>query len=333
MAVVGTMLIHGRNRVRWLLLVAALSIGMYGIKGGAWAVLTGGVHRVFGPAGSFLFDNNFFGLACVMVIPVMMMLAREEPNKWMRRLLYGAVVLNILAAVFTYSRGAVVGLAIVLPLLFLRSQQRILLLVFIVPLAFIGKDLLPEKWVTRQESTLNYEQDESAMQRLATWNVHLNVALDRPLVGAGFNFHDSPDVQRYRSYASPETIRYLSHAHGTAAHSVYFQLLGQHGFVGLGLFLGMLGAMYFRLRRIIRLCIGRKDVQWIASYASGLRIALIGYVVCGIFLSVAYFELLYLMVTVPAILAREMAAAGVGRVSTMVHRGTPLYPAAPAPKV
>lgn len=311
MALVGTMLIHGRNRVWLLLMVAAFSIGIYGIKGGAWALATGGAHRVWGPRGSFIFDNNTFGLAMTMTIPLLVMLAREEKNKWLKRLLIGSAGLSIVAAVFTYSRGAAVGLAIVLPLLFLRSNQRLILILLAVPLAFFAEDLLPEKWVKRQATTANYQMDESAMQRFAVWAIHWNIALERPLTGAGFNFHDTADVPRFHSYGNPDTVGYLPQAHGTTAHSIYFQILGQHGFVGLFLFVAMLGFTYLRLGRIRRLARGHPEVGWLSSIASGLRIGLIGYGVCGAFLSLAYFPLIYLIVTLPALFERELKAAGV----------------------
>jgi len=51
--------------------VIVLSIGFFVLKGGLFTVLGGGTNWVFGPAGSFIHDNNELGLALVTVIPLM----------------------------------------------------------------------------------------------------------------------------------------------------------------------------------------------------------------------------------------------------------------------
>ena len=54
-----------------------------------------------------------------------------------------------------------------------------------------------------------------------------NLALDRPLVGGGFDPYTAEVFRRYL----PDYDRIH------AAHSIYFQVLGEHGFVGLALFI------------------------------------------------------------------------------------------------
>src|SRR5262249_10965554 len=73
-----------RKRLRYLLLVTGLSIGFFGLKGGIFSIATGGNYRIYGPPGSFIEDNNDFGLAVLMVVPLLVYLAREEPRKWIR---------------------------------------------------------------------------------------------------------------------------------------------------------------------------------------------------------------------------------------------------------
>src|SRR5262245_57307827 len=84
MAIIPTTVIYGKERSRLLLLVIALSIGYYRVKGGVWTILTGGGERVHGPSQSFISQSNGIGLGLVMVIPIMVALLAEEKRKWYR---------------------------------------------------------------------------------------------------------------------------------------------------------------------------------------------------------------------------------------------------------
>lgn len=310
MTFVMSMLIFGRTRVRTLLLVAALSIGFYGFKGGIFSVLTGGVYRIWGPEDTFIADNTAIGLAMAMVLPLLIFLAREEKTVWFRRVLYTTAGLTCISIPLTYSRGALLGLAAVLPLIFLRSNKKFLIVLLLLPIGYFGKDLIPQGLFDRAGTIQSYEKDHSAMQRLQAWSVAWNVAKDYPLIGAGFDFEGAPDQFRWLSYGAPEysLIDDPKFRQPRAAHSIWFQLLGQHGFIVLGLFLMMLALTMVHLQRLKRATQNQLDAKWIHNYASALQIGLTAYLVCGTFLSLAYFDLMYLYVAATAILQREWKA-------------------------
>ncbi|MGH8717792.1 MAG: putative O-glycosylation ligase, exosortase A system-associated, partial [Burkholderiales bacterium] len=201
MTFVMTMLIFGRKRIRVLLLVAALSIGFYGFKGGIFSIVTGGEHRIWGPDSTFIADNTAIGLAMAMVLPLLIFLAREEKRIWFRRFLYLTAALTCIAIPLTYSRGALLGLAAVLPLILLKTNKKFLIILLLLPLGYFGKTLVPTQLLERTETIQTYEQDQSAMQRLQAWSVAWNVAKDYPLSGAGFDFESYHDSSRWLSYA------------------------------------------------------------------------------------------------------------------------------------
>ncbi len=77
------------------------------------------------------------------------------------------------------------------------------------------------------------------------------------------------------------------------AHSIYFEVLGEQGFVGLALFL-TLGWLAFRQgNRIRKLCRDRHELQWAFDLASMVQVCLVGYAVAGAFVGLAYFDLYY----------------------------------------
>ncbi len=306
-AFVTTMLIYGRFRIHMLLLVIALSIGFYGVKGGLFAIATAGEYRVWGPGNSFIGDNNAIGLALNMVLPLALLVAREESRRWLRWALYAVFWLSVPAVVFTYSRGALLGLICVMVPLFWRYKGRalalgaMLLLVLSLGQGMLPDQLVPQKWIERQETTLNYREDWSAMQRIQAWGVAWNIAVDRPLLGAGFDFEYADDTARWLSYAN-----FLGEWENRtrAAHSIYFQILGSHGFLGFGLFMLLLVGTFWRLHRLSALE-QNPEAAWIGRYARAMQISLIPYMISGAFLNLAYFDLFWTYLAISAVLHRE----------------------------
>src|SRR6266567_3499949 len=117
-------LFQDRVRLRWLYMVPALGLGFYGVKGALWVLRTGGGgtgaeegYRVFGPDMSFFADANNIGPALCMILPILLYLSRDEERPWLKRILRLAFPLSIISIIFTFSRGAFLGLAVVLTVL------------------------------------------------------------------------------------------------------------------------------------------------------------------------------------------------------------------------
>jgi putative inorganic carbon (HCO3(-)) transporter len=304
MTLLSTMFIYGKKRVSTLIFTIALSIGFYGFKGAVFVVNTGGAGQVQGPAGSFLDGNTFIGLGMNMVLPVILFLARDDERLWVKRLLYVLFGLTIISIIFTTSRGAYVGLAVMLPLMFLRSNKKWLALLVMIPALVAAPYILPERIFQRANTIENYEEESSANQRLEAWLVAWRLAKDHPLTGAGFDFETVMSQQLWTDYSDE---RFAKHSRGVAsAHSIYFQILGQHGFIALALFLGLLASSMLRMQRIIRMAQRRAGFAWLANYATGIQIGLVGYIVSGAFLSSGYFDLAYLYFALGAIFEREL---------------------------
>src|SRR6185437_4329360 len=169
--------------------------------GAIFVVNTGGAGQVKGPEGSFIDGNTFIGLALNMVMPLVLVLAREEKRRWLKILLYATFVSSIISVIFTTSRGAYLGLGAIIPLMFLRARSKWLALIILVP-ALVGAQFLPNRIFHRAEQIEDYQQESSANQRLQSWTVAWHVALDYPLTGAGFEFEYTPDTERWLSYGN-----------------------------------------------------------------------------------------------------------------------------------
>ena len=139
-----------------------------------------------------------------------------------------------LASLGSYSRGALLAIAAMGAFLWLKSKEKLaigLALVLVVPVLLLA---MPSQWHERMDTIKEYKADASAMGRVNAWHMATNLALDRPL-GGGFQIYDAGVFARYAPV--PEDIH--------AAHSIYFQVLGEHGFIGLFLYLA-LGVLTWR---------------------------------------------------------------------------------------
>lgn len=312
------LLIYGERRILVVILVITGSLAFFGFKGGLFAISTGGAHMVLGPAGSYLSGNTYIGLAMIMVLPLILVSARMFHQNWvdfgsplLRRFArpigyagYAVFWLTAIAILATHSRGAFVGLLAVAPLLFLHMKKKWLMLAIgFVAVAAVGVTA-PEPLVERWQTIQAYEEDNSAMQRIQSWGVAWNAATERPLVGMGFRAHHL-GYEWYISYANFEG----SWRHALSPHSVYFGLMQEHGFVGLALFLMLMGFTFMTLNRIRRTARRRTQQIWLAEYAWALQIGLLGYLTAGAFLDVTYFNLLYAFVALAVIMRRELEEA------------------------
>jgi probable O-glycosylation ligase (exosortase A-associated) len=301
MTFVTMILVNNRPRLRLLLLTIALSIGFFGFKGGIFGFRSGGSGRVYGPPGSFIEDNNDLALALLMVLPLLFYLAKDEPRKWLRLLLRATGLLSIIAVVFTYSRGGFVGLAAVTAVWLLKAKHKLLAVLLVVVGVYVGISIVPERWFSRME-TIGDAQEESAAGRINAWHFAWNLASSRPLVGGGFDVFTREQFERF----APDPYDFHD------AHSIYFEILAEQGFIGLGLFLTLLLSTFASLRGLRRRYRRTPSSRWVADYASMLETCLVGYVTSGAFLGRAYFDLSYHLIAstiILKVLARQQATA------------------------
>jgi hypothetical protein len=80
---------------------------------------------------------------------------------------------------------------------------------------------------------------------------------------------------------------------GHDAHSIYFNLLGEHGWVGLGLFLLVVASIFATLRRLRNMGKRHEELAWVGNYAHMFQASIVTYLITGAFLSAAYFDLAY----------------------------------------
>lgn len=294
MIFVAMMVLYTRKHIIALVWVLVVSIGFYGVKGGAFTIATGGSYRVWGPAGSFIEGNNEVALAMIMVIPLMFFLRSLYEGVWVRRAFLGAMLLSAAAALGSQSRGALLAI-VAMSLLFwwrldsvdMREGKKVgnhrFVFGILILLAGVAFTLfMPESWHQRMDTIGTYQKDASAMGRINAWYMAWNLATHN-FFGGGYSIYNHATFILYAP--DPDDVH--------AAHSIYFQVLGEHGFIGLILFMAM-WILSWRWAGWLRVNAGTsEETRWASVLGSMVQASLAGYAVGGAFLSLAYFDLPY----------------------------------------
>lgn len=292
MVIITVALIIKREQIHWFVWIVVFSIGFYGVKGGAFTLATGGGYRVWGPGG-FIGGNNEIALAIILVIPFMYYAYQTvDPARiWLRRGLLVSLPLSAAAAIGSHSRGALLAIAAMAAFLWWRSQKKFAVGIILGVVGFVLLAFMPSNWTERMQTIETYDKDASAMGRINAWYMAWNLANDHLLTGGGFAIYEAPIFAKYAP--DPFDIH--------AAHSVYFQILGEHGWIGLFLWMGI---WWFTWRAAGWLRAHGKAEDgslWCSQLGAMCQVSLVGYAVGGAFLSLAYFDLPYnIMVIVVA---------------------------------
>jgi putative inorganic carbon (hco3(-)) transporter len=282
MTLVALAVVRSEKQIRIFLWIFVMSVAFYGIKGGVFAAVTGGEFRVYGPPDSHIEDNNAISVALVMMIPLMAFLAEDLKNRFLKGAMMVSILLSIASIISSYSRGAFVAGGAMLLFIAIKSRRRLLLIplfALAIPLILLA---MPGKWWDRMATITSSNYDQSVQGRFNAWRTIWNLAVDRPIFGGGFEIY-TPDVfQRYSP--NPQDIH--------AAHSIYFQMLGEHGFVGLGLFLLLAALMWRTGSRVIRASTDDGN-RWKGDLARSLQVSMIGFLVGGLTVNIAYWDVYY----------------------------------------
>jgi len=304
MTFVTLIVINERQRLHGVIWMIALSMGFYGIKGGIFTIVHGGVYRVQGPLGTFIGGNNEMALALVMTVPLIRYLHLQETRQWLKTGLMGAMLLTAIAAIGSQSRGALVGMLAMGFFLWIKSRNKFMTGFLIVIAVGMLAAVMPQEWYDRMATTKSYKEDDSALGRINAWHTAFNVASHR-ITGGGIEMFQ-PSV--FRDYA-PEPFRVHD------VHSVYFEMMGEHGFIGFGLFMSIMALTWLKGSSVIRRAKRRPELKWAQDLAAMTQVSMIGFATCGAFLGLSYFDFYWHLVAIMVILehlVKQEEAATIG---------------------
>jgi probable O-glycosylation ligase (exosortase A-associated) len=287
-------IVRDRRSIEVMVWMIALSIGFYGFKGGVFTLATGGRYMVWGPPGTFVEGNNEIALALTMILPLLWYLGKQVEGTWKKRAIGLGFVLCLISVVGSYSRGAYLAIAAVLAVIWWRSNKKVVGAALMIAATVMAFGLMPEKFTTRVDSIAKYSEDASAQGRINAWEFSWNVAMAHPVQGGGYGVFNRNAFQRY----APDPNNFHD------AHSIYFEMLGEQGFVGLVLFLVLAFLAFLESQRIRKVTRDDPEKAWAFDLATALQASAIAYAVGGAFLGLSYFDLPYQLVALLVLTAR-----------------------------
>ena len=293
-----------------MILSAASIIIAAGIKtaasGGGYGVL-----NLMSDSNSGLYESSTLACVAISLIPFILYLRRNStifPPDWRVSLFCGALCFAcLLIPVGTEARTGLICIA-ALSVMMLRAVKRPFLYVFAA--AFLGLaslPLLPESFTKRMDTMNEVQADESASTRLAVWRWTLDYVGIHPM-GGGFDSYRGNSF-RYEVRASSKfdpnapavqepgsTVVVVDEAR--AFHSAYFEMLGEQGWPGLGIWLFIHLSGLLRMEMLLRRYRNRapEDGHWIAGLATALQQANIIYLIGAAFIGVAYLSFAYMLI-------------------------------------
>lgn len=297
-AMVVIQLTNTRLRAHALLWVLVLGVGFFGAKGGLFTFLTLGQYRVQGIETTILEDNNHLGIAMATILPLMVYLREQSARPVTKRCLEAMLALTLVAILGTHSRGALISLLVFGGFFWLYSKQKLLISVGFIAVACIGLMFMPAAWTERMATIGSAGEDASFQGRVDAWLINIRFANDNPLTGAGLRIPYEPDIAKKVAPELAESAK--------AAHSIYFEILGGSGYVGLSIFLMTLGlavitAMVSAKRRQGS---SRGSGSWTGRFNYFAQISLLTFCVGGASVSMEMWDGYWLIIALIAATAR-----------------------------
>ncbi|MDP2902558.1 MAG: putative O-glycosylation ligase, exosortase A system-associated [Methylovulum sp.] len=305
-------ILERKLHVDFIIWILVLSIGALAASEGLKFIASGGSHR-FGYLIGITGDNNFFAVMILTLLPLSFYLVTQTTHKFIKQGLVWVVILMVLGLISTYSRSGFVGLA-VLGIFFIKSSKRKVLWITIFAIVIsLSAEILPEEWFSRMNTVESAEGDSSFMHRVMVWKMCVLIALNNPYFGGGFKAVENlPIWQKYVGdfyildfIPTPdadfnESVR--------ASHSIYFQVLSDQGFVGLGLFLLIIASAYIKIGQIEQRAKTNGMEDWVFNLLTMLRLSITVYCISGGTVAIAYFDFFYAVLAIIFVLDNRIVS-------------------------
>lgn len=299
-AMVMPVFITTRQRLHAVLIMIALGLAFHGTVEGLKVIKSGGSHHPGGIPTTMMSDNNHFAVGMAMVLPLVFYLYQYSSRALVRYAFAGSFFMTVICVLGTQSRGGFIAVAAVGAWMVAASRRKVLALVMVILTAGIMVSVAPDSWFNRMETIQSADEDSSFMGRVASWKISSAVALANPVFGGGFHAQQfQPVWEQFRG--SEGLLGFVStpapDLRGKAAHNIFFEVMGDLGFVGWAIFVAVMINAYLT-RRDIRRRIKSADhpMVWASDMADLLWISVVAYGVGGSAVSLAYFESYYMVV-------------------------------------
>ena len=314
-------------------LIMVLAAGSIIIPAGIKTIVSGGGYGTLVSLvqdNSGLYEGSTLSTVAIAMIPLTLWVAKHgtiiPASRWTMAFGAALVFAALLVPIGTQTRTGLVCIAVLAVLLLRSARYRFLYLGAGALALAAALPFLPASYTERMGSIAGFQSDESASTRVAVWEWTWDYAKRNPKGGGFDSFLGNSFTYQTRSVeevGSTETVEYGTVTdEGRAFHSAYFELLGEQGWVGLGLWLWLQLAGLWQMERVRRRLKSRDDPEarrW-RSLATALQHGQLVYLVGAVFIGVGYQPFMFMLLGLQIALSTIMAR----------HRFAPAGPKSPA---
>ena len=236
----------------------------------------------------------------------------------------GGFALCILAVLGSNSRGGFLALSVLGLWYWLTSPRKLVSAIFVAIVAAGVVNFAPDRWFERIATIKEAGDDQSFMGRVAAWKVSVNIANDHPVFGGGFDATQVSAIwDQYKTAPNFIDIEIPASISYKAAHSNYFQVMGDLGYVGLFLFLSLLASAYitrWQIKGLVKRLPGNN--AWASDLSTAITLSLVAYMAGGAGVSLGYFELVYLQIVMLSIVRQMLLRQVEQEKAVLIHART-----------
>lgn len=276
--------INTKEQLEFCLITFISSISYYVIQSGIKSFLGGGGYGrvlISTANNSGLTESSTLAMVSVILISLLiflnkhtLLLTKFKDNKIFWR---ASILVSLMSVIGTQARTGLVSLLVFIGIYVIKSQNKIrnsflVILVSIITLSFFASDT----WMQRMDTMNDIETDTSAMGRVAVWKWTWAFVKENPN-GGGFHSYLANAGELYAGSSAK------------AFHSIYFETLGEHGYIGLLLFLMLIFFTWMSNSSISKY----KIDPWISDLAMTFNHCLLIFCVGGAFIGVAFQPIIY----------------------------------------
>ncbi len=250
-------------------------------------------YRITGPIG----DPNFYAQILLVLVPLALERLWHERQPILRFLAGWALAVCLLSIIFTFSRGAFLGLIIITILFIWHYRIRFVPLLITLLLGSFLLQFVPEQYSERVQTMTNLipglsqedaRNDSSFRGRLSETQAGWRMFKEHPLLGVGLNNY----AVHYQTYS--RQIGIDSRLEDRAAHNLYLEIAAETGLLGLTVFGTLLAFTFISLNKAYRK-LNQVGQLHEANMLHAFTLGLFGYLVAAFFLHAAYPRYLWLL--------------------------------------
>ncbi|PCD04389.1 putative O-glycosylation ligase, exosortase A system-associated [Sphingomonas spermidinifaciens] len=292
-----------RLRMEALVVFMSLSAGWIIVTGGLKTALSGGGYGTLSLGvdnNAGLYEGSTIATIAIAMIPLILWAVKHqtifEQKGLVRAFGYALIFACMLIPVGTEARTGLICLAVLIILSLRDTKRRLTYIALIAAAGLIAVPFLPKSFTQRMDTIQGYQGDQSASTRIRVWQWTWDFVREHPS-GGGFAAYQQNQFEVTTVDVGPDgtvrSMRVIDRAR--AWHSSYFELLGELGFPGFGLWvlLNLAGLVRMEMLRHRFARAGPED-RWIRDLAAGLQVAHVIYLVGSLFLALAFQSFFYM---------------------------------------